>query len=419
LHVVMLSDLETEGGAAVAASRLAEGLCSRGVRVTRVVHKPDQRVHNWQTVSCPDSLDRPINAWPVEGGGMVPDLGTPGDRSTIVWVERLMNQLNPDVVNIHNIHWGTWGKWANELVDLCSERAPTVWTLHDMWSFTGRCAYSYDCLKFKSGCDSSCPTPTEYPELSPDLISPAWIAREGMFRRNPRLVAVAPSQWLTEQALHGLWRGHRIERIPYDLPLDRYTMQPRSQAREVLGLPSSELVFLAIAQDLSERRKGGGILERMLKEDVLPHFTLLTVGEGAHSLVSDRVAVRSLGYVSDEAVLVSAYNAADAILHAAPVDNFPNVVLEAMACGTPTVAFPVGGMPELVRPGRTGWLATEVSPSSLAQATAIAVTELNAGLNLRYECRRVAQSEFVDGLQADRYIRLFTSMLNARGSAPA
>jgi glycosyltransferase involved in cell wall biosynthesis len=398
----MISDLETLGGAAIAASRLAEGLLSQGAQVTRLVARRDRSAPPWRAIAWSDLFDE--SAAEVASS----ETGCVAEDDALAGLAELLERLQPDVVNLHNLHLGPWSAWTPRLIDICCRAAPTIWTLHDMWSFTGRCAYAYDCSRFVSGCDESCPTPEEYPALSPPLIAPAWRERREMFQRNPQLVAVTPSRWLAGEAARGLWAGHHVERIPYGLPLDQFVVRDRSSARERLGLPPKGPVLLAIAEDLAERRKGGGLLQRALQSDSLPALNLLTVGEGEPADLPDRIRLRRLGYVVDLEALVDAYNAADLLLHAAPVDNFPNVVLEALACGTPTVAFPVGGIPELVRPGLTGWLAEEVGPKPLALAAASALDKIANGENLRDPCRSIAESEYASELQAERYLELLT-----------
>ena len=168
-HIMILSDQEAIGGAAVAACRLAEGLAVRH-RVSRCVLFAEDRHHAWHTepLGAQNLWDRVLGTlgrglrrrWPR---WMPPASRGRADRN----LRAALHRLKPDVINIHNLHAGTLMGWSVNLVRICAEFAPVVWTLHDMWSFTGRCAYSYDCRLFESGCDARCPTAQEYPELAP------------------------------------------------------------------------------------------------------------------------------------------------------------------------------------------------------------------------------------------------------------
>jgi glycosyltransferase involved in cell wall biosynthesis len=139
-------------------------------------------------------------------------------------------------------------------------------------------------------------------------------------------------------------------------------------------------------------------------------LTVLVLGRGEVSVVSKDVEVCSLGFVQDERRLVLAYSAADLMVHPAPVDNLPNVVMESIACGTPCVGFPIGGVLDMVRPGLTGWLADTVSPEALGVAIDDAIANIGDGQDLRASCRAVAEHDYGDRLQARRYLMLYESL---------
>ncbi len=172
----MLSDAETKGGASIAASRLAEALHRLEHRVTRIVHLANGQDHSWSTLSLgsDSSLRRVTQAMLPSQIRKVFEMQSAQQR-----LDELLDILSPDMVNVHNLHgYGAARRagWSTGLVEICAHHAPTVWTLHDMWSFTGRCAYSYDCRKFLTGCDATCPTPTEHPALAPKKIAQACAA---------------------------------------------------------------------------------------------------------------------------------------------------------------------------------------------------------------------------------------------------
>ena len=405
MRIVMLSDNESLGGAAIAASRLAEALIGLGAEVIRIVGQTDWRNHPWTTEILMTHREYLL----MKAIGKV-STRLKTRAVNLVTARRLgalLTQLKPDIINVHNLHNAGWGP---QLVGLSARIAPTIWTLHDMWSFTGRCAYAYDCRRFISGCDGSCPTPTEYPSLSPALIPGAWKLRRRLFAQHADLVAVCPSDWLAQEARAGLWAGHRLEVIPNGLPLDRYVPLTRELARDALGVDSARPVLLAAAQALTEQRKGGKIVIEAIENIQSRPLTLITLGHGHLPIASEGIDLFSLGHIDHERTLVLAYNAADLLVHAAPVDNLPNVVMEAIACGTPCAGFAIGGMPDMVRGGITGWLAKKVSPTSLAAIIDDALADIQKGADLRSSCRAVAEEQYDAQLQARRYLALFGSL---------
>jgi glycosyltransferase involved in cell wall biosynthesis len=215
---------------------------------------------------------------------------------------------------------------------------------------------------------------------------------------------------MAAQAGRSLWKNHRREVIPYGLPLDVYRPQDREAARRALGLQANGPVALFTAQVITDRRNGADLLFAALRQVAAPSVTLVTVGQGVLQNAPPGVQVSSLGMKEREADRVLAYNAADFTIYAAPVGNFPNTILESIACGTPSVAMPVCGVPELVRCGATGWLAPESTASGLAAALRAALRDLGHGTDLRDSCRRVAQAEFSQPLQAQRYVQLYESL---------
>jgi glycosyltransferase involved in cell wall biosynthesis len=416
MRIAVISDLETSGGAAVATSRLCGGLVTAGHQVHRVVGRADGTVASgsrWQTVVVPairrevhGSLRRRIEGHALRAARQV------ADTASII---RVLRDIAPDVINLHNLHGAGW---SPALVAACQQIAPTVWTLHDMWSFTGRCAYAYDCRQFETGCTASCPTPHEYPALSPRLINASWRVRRRALSVAPGAVCVAPSRWLAREASVGLWRDHRVEVIPYGLPLDVWKPNAdRAEQRRNLGLRPEQTLALVVAANLAVRRKGGEMLLEALRDNLPPDLVVGFLGHGSDELAARIPGALSLGFHEHEAARAGLFGCADVLLHPAPVDNLPNVVLEAMACGTPTVAFEVGGLPDMVRPGVTGWLATGVGAGPFRRAVECALSDLRGARDLRAECRNVAVAEYPQALQADRYGALFADLVGQRTGA--
>ena len=322
----------------------------------------------------------------------------------------LLEGIGPDVINIHNLHGAIPVGWGLDLVEECAVTAPVVWTMHDMWSFTGRCAYNWDCELFRSGCDETCPTHDEYPVLPPAKIGPAWRRRKEMISELDNLVAVGPSRWLQREAVGGIWPAHRVRHIPYGLPLDRYRPMDAGRARLALGIETSRPVVLVCAADWDERRKGGRVLAEALNRLQPRSVCLLTLGMGRIEIENQEDF--PLGFVDQERSRVLAYSAADFFVHPAQVDNLPNVVLEAIACGTPVVGLPIGGVPDMVVPGITGWLAVGAGAKDLAAAVSEALADRGKWGALRRSCRSYAEEHYDDRLQVERYVELFRKLMS-------
>jgi glycosyltransferase involved in cell wall biosynthesis len=174
-------------------------------------------------------------------------------------------------------------------------------------------------------------------------------------------------------------------------------------------------MLLTVATDVEDRRKGGDLLMDALQSVSYRPLKLVTLGRGNLQTQAAGICVSSLGFVDHERTKALAYSAADMLVHPAPVDNLPNVVMEAIACGTPVVCFPVGGVPEMVRPGSTGWVAEGVTADSLARVIDKALTEISTR-DWRSSCRAVAEADYGIELQTDRYVELFHSLRTSKNS---
>lgn len=407
----MVSDHERYGGAAIAATRLAVALEGAGHEVVRLVALPSV-ASRARTVTPVKRYGRAVMAVARRAPtwARVDRVLRPVAHGAL---KRELEALRPDAISLHNLHAAFSLGWSVELLPLADAVAPTLWTLHDMWSFTGRCAYSRKCLQYVSGCTATCPTPKEYPALSPSRIAGEWAARRDAIGRTTQSRAVAPSAWLASVADAGLWQG-RVDHIPNGVPLHEYRPRDPRQCRRLLGLKGNTPVLVVAAAELADPRKGMALLVQAL-EQVRRPMTLLTVGAGDVAVSNPSIEVVPFGAVGSARVQALIYSAADLLLHPALADNFPLVVQEAAACGTPTVALGVGGLPELVRHGRTGWLA-DPDPEGLRRTLERALDE--GAEQVRAACRRVAEDEWDIVRQAHRYVELWKTFPVATSVGP-
>jgi glycosyltransferase involved in cell wall biosynthesis len=409
MHIVMISDSESSGGAGKGTSRLAQGLVNAGAKVTRLVERPDKYKNVWNTDQLVPFrprvwrvIQKTIREFSIPISHILQDLIIHPHLS------KKLAALKPDVININNIHSSYL--WP-DIVAVCAEYAPVIWTLRDMWSFTGRCAYSLDCRKFLEQCDETCPTPNEYPELTPKKIRWAWNMRRNLLISHNDIIAISPSNWLADEAKSGLWKNNRVEIIPHGLPIDDYLPLDRQLAREALNVKNDGIVIGIAAVNLLNKRKGTQLLIEALKNVKYRPITLLTLGRGKIPIELNDVSIQSMGYIDHKRTMTLFYNALDIFIHPSLGEAWGHVVLEAMACGTPIIGFPTGGSLDMIRPDQTGWLAESISAHSLSEILNQAINEIINGKNLRKSCRRVVENEYSLDTQAKRYIKLINELM--------
>jgi hypothetical protein len=155
--------------------------------------------------------------------------------------------------------------------------------------------------------------------------------------------------------------------VRFGLPLDIFKPREKSVCREILNLPQDKFIILFSCSNLAEPRKGIDHLVRALQLLDLPDLAVVCAG---HSDLAERLNLESLvrfGYVKNPLQLALLYSAADLFVGPALEEAFGQVFIEAAACGTPAVGYPVGGVPDALRQGITGQLAATVTPEALAQ----------------------------------------------------
>lgn len=386
MRVLFVSDEGTGGGAAIAATRLAQALRRKGVFVHRLFRHGE--------APPADSFDAltqlEARSYMLSRVRALHHNELTRQIAVRAWTEsfrQFLRQHRFDTIHIHNLHSAGWDI---EVVETCLEHAPVVWTLHDMWAITGSCAYAYDCKKYLATCDAHCPEASSYPTLPGSMISSAHLRRRQFFSTATGLTVVAPSQWLANCARSAL--PHRIPVRHVPNCLDRDIFRPASPLRSSApGLPPRLLV---VGTDLTDRRKGLGLLLKALK--LLNHkVELLVLGADQTKIVEllaqspSTVHLRALGFVRGDGGLAKAYQEAEILLHPALADNEPLVVREAMACGLPVVGFAVGGLSELV--ADAGWLAPVGDVEALAKQLATALRERDRWPEYRRKALRQAQ----------------------------
>ena len=254
-----------------------------------------------------------------------------------------VGRVSPDVVLVGNTHGAGL---SPGLVGMLSEKWLTGVVLHDLWHVTGRCAYAGGCEKYVNGCDETCPTPTEYPALASDRIQTAWEAKYAAYMKATAPLLLANSEWTANMARRSLTQQKcvsGVEKIVFGIELDVFRPMDKRACRRALDLPEEGFMILSSASTVTDPRKGVHLLAAALKKLELPDVVVACVGNGSRELEELIPGVRSLGYTKDLRKLAMAYGAADLFVGASVEEAFGQVFAEAAACGTPSVAFAVGG----------------------------------------------------------------------------
>lgn len=325
--------------------------------------------------------------------------------------------VDTDILHFHGIHGGFISYLA---LPTLTANKPTVFSLCDMWAMTGHCGFSFDCDRWKTGC-GKCPYPDTHPAIKRDATRLEWKLKDWVYHHS-NLTIVSKSKWLTKQAQQSLLNRYPIYEIPNGIDTAIYQPLAQAQCRQELGIPLDKNVLMFAAVELNVFRKGGDLLLQALQN--LPaalkaKTMLLTLGKGSEAIAeAAQMPTLNLGYVSDEQRKVIAYSAADLFLFPTRAETFGNVALESLACGTPVVSFNVGGVPDQVRPGITGYLAEPENSQDFCAGIAQLLTEPDLRAEMSQQCRTVAVEEFSLELCTQRHIDLYRQLLPAEFTPP-
>lgn len=245
----------------------------------------------------------------------------------------------------------------------------------------------------------------------------AWVWRR---KRNAwahqHFQLISPSRWLAGCAQESILLGHHpCTVIPNCVDTDVFKPIDRELARAILNLdPGKRYVLFGAMSSTSDRRKGFHLLEPALEQlaslpEIRKDTELLVFGASAPSRASVEfgLPIHYLGSFYDDASLCLLYSAADVFVAPSMQDNLPNTLVEALACGTPCVAFSLGGMTDLVQDQVTGHLA---DPGSVQSLTAKLALALNVPLD-RSHARQKSVRDHGPYSVAKLYQRTYLSLM--------
>jgi glycosyltransferase involved in cell wall biosynthesis len=263
-----------------------------------------------------------------------------------------------DVIHLHNLHGGYFDLKA---LPSLSHKVPVVVTLHDLWIFTGFCFYPFGCERWRTGC-GQCPLLHTRPSIVPAILRKDgtqhnWNEKREIYSQS-RLFIACPSKWLMDKVNQSILAesiiGQKV--IPYSIDLSVFRPGDRKAAKESLGISENTHVVVTVGTEIIKNTvKGFAVIRDAMirlgaKRTGTAPLLLLVVGSRAQDEKSDGLEIRFIPYAGNASEVSRFYQAADVYIHGAKEDNFPNTVLEALACGTPVVSTAAGGIPEQVKP---------------------------------------------------------------------
>jgi glycosyltransferase involved in cell wall biosynthesis len=329
-------------------------------------------------------------------------------------------RLRHDPADILHLHWVSTGYLSVESIGRLER--PVVWTLHDMWPFTGGCHYSGECTAYRHNC-GSCP---ELDSSSTwDLSRWVW-QRKSTHWQKLDLTVVCPTRWMAERArASSLFADRPVRVIPLGIDTTVYRPIDAVTARHVLGLPlDKKLVLFGALGGAENERKGRDLLEAALSQvastAIARDLQLVVFGSSSGTGETPlRAMTRHLGHLHDDVALALAYSAADVMIVPSREDNFPLTALEALACGTPVVGFDTTGLVDMVDHLRTGYLAHSFDVRDLLNGILWVLEDDARRRHLGRVARTKVEADFSIARVAEAYTKLYYEALGTRSANAA
>ena len=414
MKTLFLSTTDIVGGAARATYWLANGLRNNGQDVSMCVQKK--------------SGDYPW-VWNIKKNklGMISDmvlrtrldtlpLSLYPHRKPATWSLNLLpnsklisaiSDLDPDIINLHWVGGGFL-----PISQFRQLNAPIVWSLYDMWPFTGGCHYDDSCGRFVDSC-GNCPQLDSHRSDISSLI----LSKKRKHWQGIPMTIVSPSSWLAGEAKRSsLFQDLRVEVIPHGTDLDLFKPIVKEYAKVILGLKKNRrYVLFGAMGGTSDARKGYQYLEPALKRlAAMPGFEDLSLLVFGANEPADPpklgFPVHYVGRLHDDVSLAVLYSAADVTVTPSMQEAFGMTASESMACGTPVVAFGASGPLDVIDHKINGYLATPYEVEDLANGISWAL-DRSRSQSLAYESRKKCERKFELGIVARQYSNLYEELI--------
>ena len=316
-----------------------------------------------------------------------------------------INQMNSDIVHLHWINNGML-----RVEDLAIIKVPIVWSLHDMWAFTGGCHYDEECGGYKNNC-GNCKVLNSIKNR--DLSLKVFSRKKKTYSKINNLTIVGLSKWLTKSAKKStLLKNSNVVNLPNLIDTDLYKPLDQNLCRDLFKLPKDKkLVLFGAMGATSDPRKGYSKLKDAL-DKIDSEVTEFVAFGNTESQISSglKININFIGRKDDDESLVALYNACDVMVVPSIQENLSNVIMESLACGTPVVAFNIGGNEDMIDHNINGYLARPFDTKDLAEGIEWVLWNSNY-LDLSAAARKTVVENFSEKFIVEKYTQLYKQVL--------
>lgn len=413
MKVLIVNTSDVQGGAARAAYRLYRSLLEAGVDSQMLVQKKSSDDFN---VIGPTSkkekvlnLLRPhLDQLPVKFyKNRTKTLFSPSWFGFSDIVDKI-KEINPDIVHLHWICRG-----MIKIEDLIKIKKPIVWSLHDMWAFTGGCHYDEECRGYLDTCGKCKILGSQKID---DLSKKIFNRKRKIYEKIENLTIVGLSSWLNDCSKNSvLLKDKRHINLPN--PIDTNIFKPfdKEKSRELWGLSKNKkLILFGAIGATSDSRKGFHKLNEAFSKLDGKDIEFVVFGSSKPQNAPDfKFKTHYLGHLHDDISLVTLYSAVDVMVVPSLQENLSNAIMESLSCATPVVAFNVGGNSDMIEHKKNGYLAKPFEPQDLADGIEWVLNCENYE-ELCQNAREKVLKEFDSRVVAKKYIELYEEIVSSK-----
>ncbi|MCM1163143.1 MAG: glycosyltransferase [Muribaculaceae bacterium] len=412
--ILLVNHSDTLGGAAVVTFRLLQALRKRGLDVRMLVYTKTSGEE------CVDVVGKRFNRgmrFCMERLWMLLRGSIPLDKIFQV-------STGDFAINIHSHPWAREAdivclNWTNQglmnlegIKQLHLMGKKIVWTLHDMWAFTGICHHAYECDHYRDQC-GGCMFVSGGGSFD-DISHRVWQQKMKIYSEVP-ITFVTVSKWLEKKARSSsLLCDKPVTTIHNAFPVENFYTTPPAHIDSLLSLTKPNLILFGAAR-LDDPIKGLQYTIDALNIifDNYPAIANSTAvyffGSMKNPEMLDklRMSHRWLGMVRDQKILRYLYASAKVVLSTSLCESLQGTLIEGQAAGAIPVTFGGDGREDIVTHLDTGYIARYKDPQDIANGVLWA---LGSEIDRDYLHRSVAE-RFGAQRISDRYIELFNSLL--------
>lgn len=320
-----------------------------------------------------------------------------------------IDKIKPDVIHLNNLH-GNYINLPMLLKYIADKNIATVLTLHDSWFYTGKCVYyiEFGCDRWKEHCGNCPALRAGNPSLFFDRSQSLLKEKEQLFSKINKLAVIGVSQWVTDDASVSILKNAKIIKCIYNwIDLDRFKPQDTQQYKISLGL-ENKFIILGIAMSWNEQ-KGINVFQKLA--ELLPDDCKIVLVGDCSAVKEKNPKIDFLGTVEDVNVLSQIYAMAGVFVNPTIQETFGKTTAEALACGTPVVAYDGTATPELVgRDESCGYLVNQ----NKAECYCEKILKVKENTKEYYSdfARNRAVNLFSKEKNIEEYINVYKSLIN-------